>query len=233
MMVEIAELTQAGGRSYCATTPIWPKARRVWLHHTWSPTSAQYRGLSTVQAIQRYHVQERGFSDIGYGFLVAPDGTCFNGRPMNVMGAHVKGHNQDIGVACIANFDTEDPWQWRGMGQLRACVNILLGRMGVGPEAVFFHRDAADKSCPGTRLDRAAFRSYLTQQPLGPPLVDAAHPRVVLLPGSELVDCHAVVEGGVTRCDLRPLAEALGFVVVAEHLATDGKLYLRGEAADG
>lgn len=239
MPVTIVRMSPAEGRAYCERTPIWPRAQKVILHHTSSPNAKQYRGLSTVEAIQRYHVEARDFVSIGYHFLVGPDGACYNGRPMDTLGAHAgKGQNQHIGIAAIADFTHEDPWAWGGMETLRSCLNILLGRIGKGPEALHGHREYMQTDCPGDLLDIGALRRYLTQQPLGPPVIDPSHPKVVRWPGepSDLIDCHAAVEGGVTRCDLRPVVEALGWQFVEpveENLREQGKLYLKREAADG
>lgn len=236
-MVQISRMTPAGGRTYCGRTQIRPTASRIVIHHTWSPNSAQYRGLSTVEAIQRYHVQERGWRDIGYHFLVGPDGWCYNGRPMTDYGAHCTGQNGQIGIAAIANFDDEDPWAWGGMGQLIFCCDILLRRMGSGSEDVRFHREFAEKSCPGNRLDLREFRARLEAME-GPSVPDRSRPKVVRWPGgpSDLIDCHAEIANGVTRADLRPVVEALGWGLVEpveEHLRQQGKIYLRRRPADG
>lgn len=59
------------------------------------------------------------------------------------------------------------------------------------------------------------------------PTVNTNEPKIILLPGSQVIDCHAELQGGTTRCDLRALAEGLGYQVVDSHLQTQGKLYLR------
>jgi len=56
---------------------------------------------------------------------------------------------------------------------------------------------------------------------------DAAVLRVVLLPGSNVVACRPKIEEGVCRVDLRGIAEALGCEVIAEHIAEQGKIYIR------
>lgn len=213
-MVQIRRMFPLEARSYCQNSVLSGKTRRIIVHHTWSPTSAQYAGLSTVQAIQRWHTAQppngRGWSDIGYHLLVAPDGSLYNGRPMNTLGAHTAGQNQHIGIACIANFDVEDPWAWGGLGTLRACINILLGRLGLGVGSVHFHREYADKTCPGTKLDLGKFRAWLNSTlPADPNTRE-----VVLQPAGTRIPCHASVESGVTRGDVRILVEALGFQVV-------------------
>jgi len=53
-------------------------------------------------------------------------------------------------------------------------------------------------------------------------------PRVIaqLADGSsQVVECHLVIEGGVSRVDLRALAEALG-MTVTDHIADQGKVYV-------
>jgi len=51
--------------------------------------------------------------------------------------------------------------------------------------------------------------------------------KIVLLPGSEIINCAPALEDGTMRCNVRQLAEALGVEVIAEHLADQNKIYLR------
>ncbi|MCC7110058.1 MAG: N-acetylmuramoyl-L-alanine amidase, partial [Deltaproteobacteria bacterium] len=37
--------------------------------------------------IKQYHLEVSGFSDIGYHFVIEPDGTVYEGRPLDRMGA--------------------------------------------------------------------------------------------------------------------------------------------------
>ncbi len=39
-------------------------------------------------AIKEYHLQVSGFSDIGYHFVIAADGTIYEGRSLQLMGSH-------------------------------------------------------------------------------------------------------------------------------------------------
>lgn len=224
--------------------------RATVLHHTWSPNAAQYRGLSTIQAIQRYHMQERGWRDIGANAYAAPDGFVYNGRPLsdsNYTHAYISrpwaqvpedlrvlagGNRQFLnyyafGIETIGDFDTEpiEPIP----PALDTALHVLAAvhrQYDLGPERLFLHRDAAPKSCPGARISRQWARRELTLRmetgaPTEPPLL------IVRLPGSTVVDCRPELVDGVTRCDLRPLAEALGWEVIADHLHTQNKVYLR------
>jgi N-acetylmuramoyl-L-alanine amidase len=54
----------------------------------------------TVKEVRRWHVQGRGWSDIGYHFLIHQDGTIERGRHIDKVGAHTWGNNYgSIGVA--------------------------------------------------------------------------------------------------------------------------------------
>jgi N-acetylmuramoyl-L-alanine amidase len=65
-------------------------------------------GNSTVEKrdeITRWHVEARGWSDIGYHMIIDRDGTRATGRPTFRIGAHVKGHNSNsLGVSLIGGF---------------------------------------------------------------------------------------------------------------------------------
>lgn len=62
-----------------------------------------WQGKSTsekVDEIRRWHVEDRGWRDIGYHYLIDRDGTVAKGRPVEQVGAHCKGHNTGtIGIS--------------------------------------------------------------------------------------------------------------------------------------
>lgn len=67
------------------------------VHCTATPEGKDY----TVDTIRGWH-RNLGWSDIGYHYLVHPDGRVSQGRPVEKVGAHVGGHNTgSIGVAYI------------------------------------------------------------------------------------------------------------------------------------
>ena len=198
------------------------------LHHTWSPTTVQYKGLATWEAIRMYHMKERGWRDIGYHLGIGPRETgVWLLRPMTMTGGHCVGHNsKSIGIAMIGNFDSEDPQLClpQAIKVMAVCCRVL----GLEPEDIYFHRDFANKTCPGTRIDRATVRAAVSQiLKTETPAVETGL-KVVLATGGDnyiVVDCSPVLEGDVVRCNLRPLAEAMGYVVT-DHIKDQGKVYL-------
>jgi len=67
--------------------------------------SATRHGVTPKQ-IKRDHVQNRGFSDCGYHYIIDSGGTVHHMRPVNKAGAHCKGQNKDsIGICYIGGRD--------------------------------------------------------------------------------------------------------------------------------
>lgn len=60
-----------------------------------------------VEAIRRMHIA-RGFSAIGYHFLLQLDGTINPGRSEHVVGAHAKGYNTgSLAIAYVGGLDSQ------------------------------------------------------------------------------------------------------------------------------
>lgn len=61
-----------------------------------------------VNSIRRMHIK-KNWADIGYHVLIKRDGTIQIGRPWNVKGAHVKGHNShNIGIVLVGGINQYD-----------------------------------------------------------------------------------------------------------------------------
>ena len=100
--------------------------------------------------IDRWHKQ-RGWSGIGYHFVIRRDGGIETGRPVSRMGAHTKGHNRDsIGVCWIGGVDAQNkPEDNRTQEQRHAMGDLVSELRRQYPQAqVHGHRDFARKACP-------------------------------------------------------------------------------------
>ena len=217
------QVSMAQFRAHLDTIKPTRGIREIVVHHTWSPDAAGYRGIETVRAVRRYHVEVRGWSDNGYHVMIGPNGAIFLCRPIERQGAHTAGRNaHSIGVSFIANFDRDEPGSYAGLRAGRDVVAALLERFELGATAIRFHREFANKTCPGLKLGLGEFRREVEAAGTR---ADPAQPKVVLLPGGEVIECHAAVADGVTRVDLRPVAEALGWAV-HDGLKEQGKVYV-------
>lgn len=107
-----------------------------------------------VEQIRRDHVENNGWTDIGYHYLVKTDGTIQLGRDDKTEGAHVKGYNSmSVGIAYVGGETAEGECTlFRNCNQessLYILVRMLQHRY---PNArVVGHRDLSpDKNGNGT-----------------------------------------------------------------------------------
>jgi len=62
----------------------------------------------TVDTIRSWHVDGRGWSDIGYHFYIDLYGKIHKGRDIAKIGAHVKGHNRNsIGICYCGGVEAD------------------------------------------------------------------------------------------------------------------------------
>lgn len=135
----------------------------IMLHHSLTEDS------DTVSwgAIRRYHMEEKGWSDIGYHFgveLVNGHYEIMVGRSLDRAGAHCKEGNMNqlaIGICAVGNFDLASPPEAQ-IAALHDLVQGLMFQYGIPAANVVGHREFAPyKSCPGTQCDLDAFRDGL------------------------------------------------------------------------
>jgi hypothetical protein len=99
----------------------------------------------------------RGFSDIGYHYIVDRDGRVWEGRNLRWQGAHVSKHNeQNIGILVMGNFDIQKPSQQQLDGT-RLLLRKLLAQHKISRGRVLTHREwaGAKTACPGKHLQAA------------------------------------------------------------------------------
>lgn len=142
--------------------------RAAFVHHT---VNANDYTADEVPAILRgiyaYHTQSRGWSDVGYNFLVDRFGRIWEGRwggiRRPVIGAHTLGFNEKtFAMSAIGNFEVASPPR----EMLRAYKELFawkLDRYGVDGDArtsidgvvlntISGHRDVGSTACPGEHL---------------------------------------------------------------------------------
>lgn len=118
-------------------------------------------GLSAeavVDIVRGWH-KERGFSDIGYHYVIVPSGDYALGRDLELDGAHTFGYNRaTLGIMLletkridhVASFDS-----YYTTAQ-RLSLRRLLDRHSI--VNVFGHNDYASKLCPGFKVDPKEWR---------------------------------------------------------------------------
>lgn len=104
-----------------------------------------------VAEIRKWHLQ-RGFSDVGYHYVVHLDGSVEKGRALEKIGAHCTGHNSvSIGVCYVGGRarNSMTPKDTRTAEQKSALAELVRELCAKFPKAtVHGHREFSHKACP-------------------------------------------------------------------------------------
>ena len=115
--------------------------------------SATYPDMDIgVAEIRKWH-KDRGWSDVGYHWILKRDGTVEAGRPEEIIGAHAKNYNSDsIGICMVGgkahtgkqanNFTRE---QWRSLPLL---LEQLKTNYFLIDKDICGHNEVSQKDCP-------------------------------------------------------------------------------------
>lgn len=104
----------------------------------------------TTSQIRQWHLA-RGFSDIGYHYVVYIDGSIHNGRDVNISGAHCEGHNtHSIGICYVGGLDKSGkPKDTRNDKQKKSLRELIVRLKEKYPRATIHgHCEYANKACP-------------------------------------------------------------------------------------
>ena len=124
------------------------KVNKIVIHCT-----ATKEGINVSPAtIKQWHLK-RGFSDIGYHYIIGIDGKINAGRPVSRAGAHVKNGNSDsIGISYVGGLDSNGKGKdTRTEEQKNSLIKILKVLKNIYPQAsIHGHRDySPDKDGDG------------------------------------------------------------------------------------
>ena len=115
------------------------RIRRVIIHCSDSDVPSH----DDISVIRRWHVEERGWSDVGYHFFIRSTGEIQRGRPIEHQGSHCAGHNADSIGICLhgrKHFTVDQ------FASLRRLCKVLLAENN----SLTFHGhcEFSPKSCP-------------------------------------------------------------------------------------
>ena len=109
-----------------------------------------------LREIRQWH-KEQGWLDVGYHFIIRRDGTIEEGRPVDVVGSHVKDWNsKSVGVCLVGGIDDKGKFEANFTPvQMQSLRGLLQTLMVQYPEAkLMAHHQVAPKACPSFNLKR-------------------------------------------------------------------------------
>lgn len=121
------------------------------IHHSDGPPG------QTVDAIRRYHVHGRGWSDIAYHYLIQRDGQgrghLKGGRATDRNGAHagsLRWNRRALGLCVIGRFAPGGEVMSGVLyADVLAAVLHVMKLHGIPPANLMAHRDVRATECPG------------------------------------------------------------------------------------
>ncbi|GEM_PF-1102172 len=151
------------------SSPSYTTVSHLIVHHAaGTNTSTNWAGV--VASIWNYHVNSNGWCDVGYNWLIDPNGVLYVGRGggNNVVGAHMCGYNQKTMAVCmLGNYNTATP-SMAAMNKLAEifawkCCNSNIDPLGSSAitsypgtmNNISGHRQGCSPGytdCPGTNL---------------------------------------------------------------------------------
>lgn len=120
-----------------------------WTNFTSTSAAATY---DRIEQIRQIHTRDRGWSDIGYHYVIDRQGRVIEGRPIAYQGAHVSENNpHNLGVLVLGNFDQQRPTK-KQVAALGSFLKLMMATHKVPAVRVYTHKEIKPTQCPGQHL---------------------------------------------------------------------------------
>ena len=194
------------------------------IHHWGSPKA-------TLQSIRKRHVEELGFLDVGYHYLIGngggvSDGEVVVGRPIEMGATQSRGFNsKSISILLAGDFNSYYPSrkQWSALVGL---VKKLMQDFSVVSDNVLGHREIypllgkeVERNCPGVKLCCDKLRKEIN--PEGSEIfTDGARRRFdfeIFYDGIPIVEVEPIFKDNKILIDVQDLEKILDVTVESHH----------------
>lgn len=136
-------------------------ASHLIVHHS-AGTNTASDWPAVVRSIWNFHVNTLGWGDVGYNWLVDPEGNLYEGRGKDVLGAHFCGTNSKTAGICLLGTYTDVAPQIEMIQSLKEMLAWYCCVDDIDPLGISFHsgsslqlnnisghRDGCATECPG------------------------------------------------------------------------------------
>lgn len=144
--------------------PQFTEVSHLIVHHSAGTNNAN-DWAAIVRAIYDLHVIGNGWADIGYNYLIDPDGIIYEGRGEDVLGAHFCARNSNtMGVCVMGNFQNQSPTEeavnnlvellsWKAFKEnIDPIGKSLHPSSGLNLSHISGHRQGCGTACPGNQF---------------------------------------------------------------------------------
>lgn len=144
LLSSLASLSQAASPSPSVFVKPTRYVSRVFLHCT----ASSYPHHDDIEVVRKWHVEGRGWSDVGYHYMIHRNGSISVGRDIERTPAAQKGHNKgSIAIALHGGGHGKDDF---GKIQLRALKRFCdeINQAYEGNITFHGHSEVALRDCP-------------------------------------------------------------------------------------
>lgn len=131
------------------------KPERITVHHEGTKLELTDDAARKIRNIQAWGMgKDRNWADIPYHFLIAPDGTIYEGRAVNTVGETATEYDPTghLLITCLGNLEIQEV----PSTQLNALVKLITycsRKYQIPAESLGTHRDYSKQTtCPGKNL---------------------------------------------------------------------------------
>ncbi len=129
--------------------------RRITVHHEGTRLEVGDDAARKISAIQIWGMgKDRNWADIPYHFLIAPDGSIYEGRDVYTVGETATEYDPTghLLITCLGNMEQQEPTQQ----QLSSLINMIAyctRKYELPLDSLATHRDhSSQTTCPGKNL---------------------------------------------------------------------------------
>ena len=141
--------------------------KQITIHHEGTRLEATADAAKKIKAIQTWGMgTDRAWVDIPYHFLIAPDGTIYEGRNVFTVGETATEYDPTghLLITCLGNLEEQEVSE----AQLSALVNLIAHcskTYQIPFETLASHRDYSKQTtCPGKNLYQYLENGYIKNE---------------------------------------------------------------------
>ena len=137
-------------KPYKAHTPV-----RITVHHEGTRLLKSDNAAKKIKAIQKWGMgPDRKWADIPYHFLIAPDGTIYEGRAVTTVGETATEYDPSghLLITCLGNYNEQEV-SAETIQSLTKLIAYCCSKYTISLETLSTHKDnSAQTTCPGKNL---------------------------------------------------------------------------------
>ncbi|HEY1115617.1 MAG TPA: peptidoglycan recognition family protein [Chitinophagaceae bacterium] len=149
-------------RPYQQHTPV-----RITVHHEGTRLEVTQDAARKIKAIQAWGMgPDRNWVDIPYHFLIAPDGTIYEGRAVTTAGETATEYDPSghLLITCLGNLEVQEV----PPAQLQSLIKMIAytsRKYNIPVETLSTHRDnSTQTTCPGKNLYAFFQNGYILEE---------------------------------------------------------------------